>query len=172
MIEKVRLGGECTNSGCVPSKALIRTSRMAREIRSAGRYGLEIRAGVEMGTERVMAHVRSVVQKVYGGHGPEVFQRLGIAVLFGAPVFTDNHRIELNGRSISAKQFVIATGSSPAVPSIEGIETIPYLTNQNIFESKKADIFQSLWQRCCANELVWFWIGMHDEYQRMIKEQG
>jgi pyruvate/2-oxoglutarate dehydrogenase complex dihydrolipoamide dehydrogenase (E3) component len=137
MIEKDRLGGECTNSGCVPSKALIRTSRMAREIRSAGRYGLEIRAGVELGTERVMAHVRSVVQKVYAGHGPEVFQRLGIAVLFGAPVFTDNHRIELNGRSISAKKFVIATGSSPAIPSIEGIETIPYLTNQNIFALEK-----------------------------------
>ena len=137
MIEKDKLGGECTLNGCIPSKALIKTSRIAHQIINAGRYGLTIHSPLDMNTDHVMAHVRSVVQKVYDGHRPETFQSLGIDVLFGAPTFTDNHQIQLNGKRISANKFIISTGSSPHIPAIEGIDTISFLTNQNIFDLER-----------------------------------
>ena len=137
MIEKDKLGGECTLNGCVPSKALIHTSQVADEIRNARRYGLAIDPCIVAGTDTVMAHVRSVVQKVYDSHPAEGFQRLGIDVLFGAPKFLDDHQIELNGKQLSAKNFIISTGSSPLIPPIEGIDTIPFLTNKTIFNLEK-----------------------------------
>ena len=137
MIEKDKLGGECTLNGCIPSKALIKTSRIAHQIINAGRYGLAIHPPLDINTDHVMAHVRSAVQQVYDGHRPEAFQKLGIDVLFGAPTFIDNHQIQLNGKRISAKKFIISTGSSPHIPSIEGIDTIPFFTNQNIFNIER-----------------------------------
>ncbi len=137
MIEKDKLGGECTLNGCVPSKALINTSRIARKLIDARRYGLRINSHIQINTDHVMEHVRSVVQRVYDGHRPEVFQKLGIDVLFGAPAFIDNHQIQLNGKRISAKKMIISTGSSPLIPSIEGIDTVPVYTNQNIFNMER-----------------------------------
>jgi pyruvate/2-oxoglutarate dehydrogenase complex dihydrolipoamide dehydrogenase (E3) component len=133
LIEKDRLGGECTLNGCVPSKTLIHTSQVAHEIRNATRYGLAINSPLQINTDHVMAHVRSAVQKVYDGHPKEAFQKLGIDVLFGAPRFIDNHRIELNGKGLSSKHFIISTGSSPQIPAIEGIDKVPFLTNQTVF---------------------------------------
>lgn len=137
MIEKDKLGGECTLNGCIPSKALIKTSRVAHTIINARRYGLAINSPVDINTDHVMAHVRSVVQQVYDDHRPEAFQRLGVDVLFGAPTFIDNHQILLNGKKISANKMIISTGSSPLIPSIEGIDTIPVFTNQNIFNMER-----------------------------------
>ncbi|MBI5407634.1 MAG: FAD-dependent oxidoreductase [Nitrospirae bacterium] len=133
MIEKDKLGGECTLYGCIPSKTLIRTSQLAREIRNSKRYGLAMEPPPKINTEGVLPHVRSVVQKVYDSHLPAAFQKLGITVLFGPPRFVDNHQIELNGKRLSAKRFIISTGSSPLIPPIEGLNTIPYLTNETIF---------------------------------------
>lgn len=137
MIEKDKLGGECTLYGCVPSKTLIRTSQLAGEIRNSKRYGLAIEPHPHINTDGVMPHVRSAVQKVYDSHLPDAFQKLGIDILFGPPRFIDNHQVELNGKRFSAKRFIIATGSSPLIPPIEGLNTIPYLTNETIFSLKK-----------------------------------
>lgn len=137
MIEKDKLGGECTLYGCIPSKTLIRTSQLAREIRNLNRYGLALEPPPHINTNGVMPHVRSVVQKVYDSHLPDAFQKLGIDVLFGPPRFVDNHQIELNGKRLSARRFIISTGSSPLIPPIEGLNTIPYLTNETIFSLEK-----------------------------------
>lgn len=137
MIEKDKLGGECTLYGCIPSKTLIRSGQLAREIRDSKRYGLAIEPRPHINTDGVMPHVRSAVQKVYDSHLPDAFQKLGIDVLFGPPRFVDNHQIELNGKRLSAKRFIIATGSSPLIPPIEGLDTIPYLTNETIFNLEK-----------------------------------
>jgi len=137
MIEKDKLGGECTLYGCIPSKTLIRTSQLAREIRNSKRYGLAIEPHPHINTDCVMPHVRSVVQKVYDSHLPDAFQKLGIDVLFGPPRFVDNHQVELNGKRLSARRFIIATGSSPLIPPIEGLKTIPYLTNETIFSLER-----------------------------------
>ncbi|HWR73081.1 MAG TPA: NAD(P)/FAD-dependent oxidoreductase, partial [Nitrospirota bacterium] len=85
-------------------------------------------------TRNVMQYVRSAVKKVYDSHPASVFEKLGITVLFGSPRFLDNHHIELNGRTISSNKFMICTGSSALVPPIEGLSSVPFYTNENIFD--------------------------------------
>ncbi len=134
MIEKNQLGGECTLSGCIPSKALIKAGRAAWQAKNLKNYGLFTSDDLVINTDNVMTHIRSVVAEVYNSHQALIFKQLGIEVLFGNPHFIDNHTIELGGRSLSAKAFIISTGSSAFIPSIEGIDTVPYLTNQTFFE--------------------------------------
>jgi len=134
MIERKRLGGECTNHVCIPSKALIYASSVAYHTNNLGKYGLHARAPLNIDAGHVMAHVRSIVQKVYDGHKPEVFRGLGIDVLFGTPRFIDNHSVYIDGKTLSSKAAIIATGSSPLIPPIEGIASVPYVTNETIFD--------------------------------------
>jgi pyruvate/2-oxoglutarate dehydrogenase complex dihydrolipoamide dehydrogenase (E3) component len=138
MIEKNRLGGECTLYGCVPSKTLIRSSAVMFHARNLGRYGLYAKAEQDIGTDNVMEHVRSVVRTVTAGHPAESFEKQGITVIFDAVHFINNHHIALSsGKKLSAKSFILATGSSSLIPSVEGINTVPYLTNETIFEIGK-----------------------------------
>ncbi len=134
MIEKNKLGGECTLSGCIPSKALIKSGIIACQARALKKYGLFTNNDIAINADNVMRHVRSVIEKEYDSHQPRMFKHLGIDVLFGNPHFMNNHTIELEGRSLSAKSFIISTGSSALIPPIEGIDTVPYLTNETFFE--------------------------------------
>lgn len=136
LIEKRALGGECTRYGCVPSKTLIKSANLYHYAKEAGRMnmGFTAQSDALFDPTHVMAHVRDVVSGVYEGERPEVFQSKGIDVLIGSPLFKDNHHIEINGKTLSAKSFVICTGSSAFIPPIEGIHTIPYLTNESIFD--------------------------------------
>ncbi|RMG65178.1 MAG: mercuric reductase [Calditrichaeota bacterium] len=133
IVEKNKLGGDCTWYGCVPSKALIRAAEVAHLTRNASQFGLSLNGGGRVCAKRVMKHVREVVQAVYDGHRPEHLQAKGIDVIFGSPRFVNNEQIEVDGRTISARRFVIATGSSPLVPPIDGIDQVPYLTNETLF---------------------------------------
>ncbi len=133
IIEKKKLGGECTLSGCIPSKAFIKSGIIARQSTHLKNYGLSAKDDIVINADDVMRHVRSVIEKVYEGHQPSMFRELGIDVLFGNPHFMDNHTIELEGRRLSAKSFIISTGSSAFIPPIEGIDTVPYLTNETFF---------------------------------------
>jgi pyruvate/2-oxoglutarate dehydrogenase complex dihydrolipoamide dehydrogenase (E3) component len=139
IIEQGKLGGECTNYGCVPSKALIKAANVYHRMVSldAPDYGLSAKSRAEIDRSRVMEHVREVVRKVYEGHLPGVFEKLGIDVIFGSPAFVDDHHIEVTGRKLSAGSFLICTGSSAFVPPIDGMDKVPYLTNQNIFDLEK-----------------------------------
>ncbi|MHB8844345.1 MAG: dihydrolipoyl dehydrogenase family protein [Nitrospirota bacterium] len=133
MIERALLGGECTNRGCVPSKALIKAAAAAYQARHLREYGLD--AGpLTISTKNVMHYVRGAVKKVYDSHPAAAFEKLGIDVLFGDPVFLDSHRVSLNGRVLSADKFMIATGSSAFIPPIEGLSSVPYLSNENLFD--------------------------------------
>lgn len=133
LVEKDKLGGECTWTGCVPSKAIIKSAAVAYTANHLSKFGLTPRETVAFDTTQVMDHVRGVVEKVYRTHTPDTLTKLGIDVLFGEPVFIDNHHIGLEKRTISAHKFVLATGSVPFVPPIEGLDTVDYLTNQNLF---------------------------------------
>lgn len=133
LIERKKLGGDCTLAGCVPSKAFIKTSGIAHLTRHLNDYGLSARNGIHLDTGNVMRHVHSVIDKVYEGHKPETFLKIGIDVLFGSPHFIDSHTIELAGKSLSAKSFIISTGSSAFIPPIEGLDAVPYLTNETFF---------------------------------------
>ena len=134
LIEKRKLGGDCTWFGCIPSKTLIKSANIAHQMTRLREFGLEPRGPVELNAANVMAHVRAVVQADADGHPPERFEAEGINVLFGAPEFLDNHSIWVGERRISSKRFVICTGSHPFVPSIEGLQDVGYLTNETIFD--------------------------------------
>ncbi len=136
LIEKKALGGECTRYGCVPSKALIKAANLYHYAKEAGRMNMGFTAQSEaiFDPAHVMAHVRAVVNQVYEGERPEVFEAKGIDVIIGSPRFQDNHRITINGKVLSAKSFVLCTGSSAFIPPIEGIHTVPFLTNESIFD--------------------------------------
>lgn len=133
VIEKGKLGGECTNFGCVPSKSLIRAAKAVHELNHLDTLGLRTGVPIAINTDGVMRHVRSIVEKVYNTHLPESFKTLGIDLSFGDPQFTDNHTVVMNGKAITANKIIIATGSSPLVPAIEGIDNTPYLTNNTVF---------------------------------------
>jgi len=137
LIEKSpRLGGDCLHCGCVPSKTLIRTAgiwALARRSREFGLPGLEL-PPVDLGT--AMDRVAAVIAKIQEHDSPERFRRLGAEVRFGLPRFVDDHRIEIDGRQVSARAWVIATGSHPALPPVEGLDTVPYWTNETVFTQR------------------------------------
>ena len=134
MIEKNKLGGDCTWYGCVPSKALLKSSQVVSLLRRINEFGITPKQGMEFDTTNVMSHVREIVQKVSTHHPAQLFEERGIKVIFAAPRFISNRILELNGSKISSKRFIICTGSHPSVPAIEGLKDISYLTNENIFD--------------------------------------
>jgi pyruvate/2-oxoglutarate dehydrogenase complex dihydrolipoamide dehydrogenase (E3) component len=134
LIEKEKnLGGDCLHFGCVPSKTLIRTANVYHMMKNAERFGLP---SVEMKTvdyRDVAKRIQSVIDTIQKHDSVERFCSLGAKVEFGDPVFIDEHSVRLNGKPVSAKNWVIATGSSPEVPQLEGIEKTQYITNKEIF---------------------------------------
>lgn len=137
LIEKNKLGGECTWTGCVPSKTLIKTAQVAYQAQQLNTYGLKSSNAIDLDTSKVMAHIQEQIRNVYQTHTPEVLKQQGINVLFGSPAFLDNHHIQLGDQTISANKFVIATGSRPFVPPIDGMNSVKYLTNETIFNLER-----------------------------------
>ncbi|MCH7556377.1 MAG: FAD-dependent oxidoreductase [Planctomycetes bacterium] len=137
LVEKRKLGGDCTWFGCIPSKTLIKSAYMAHQMTRLEEFGLKPDSAVELNSDNVMAHVRAIVQADADSHPPESFEAEGINILFGTLKFLDSHRIKLAEREISSDKFVICTGSHPFVPPIEGIDQVPYLTNETIFDLVK-----------------------------------
>jgi len=132
LIEKHRLGGDCLWYGCVPSKSLVKSARIAHQMRHADRWALppcEPRVSIA----QVMERVAGVIRGIEPNDSPERFRSLGVEVIFGSGRFTGRDAFEVDGRRITAKTFVIATGSRPAVPPIPGIGEVPYLTNESVF---------------------------------------
>ncbi|MBM3547755.1 MAG: dihydrolipoamide dehydrogenase [Alphaproteobacteria bacterium] len=133
LIEKGRMGGDCLNTGCVPSKALIKAARVADAVRRAGRFGVN---GHEPAID--LAALRQHVQGAIAGIAPhdseERFERLGCIVIKAEARFLDRDRVEAGDSIVRAKRFVVATGSKPAVPKIPGLAEIPYLTNESVFD--------------------------------------
>ena len=136
LVEKHKLGGDCLWYGCVPSKTLIKSARIAFEMRNAQRWALTP-SDPQPSLARVMERVREVIAGIEPFDSPERFRGLGVDVIFGEGCFTSPDAFEVNGRRLTAKTFVIATGSRPAVPPIPGIETVPYLTNETVFDLRE-----------------------------------
>lgn len=133
LVEKNKLGGDCLYHGCVPSKTLLHTARVAQMQRRACDVGLKSQEPtVDM--TAVMRRVRQVIQTLEPHDSPERFRALGVEVIFGAGRFSDRTHFQVNGRALTARHFVLATGSSPALPDLKGLSQVPYFTNQNIFD--------------------------------------
>ncbi|MBN1545226.1 MAG: FAD-dependent oxidoreductase [Syntrophaceae bacterium] len=137
LIEKsTRLGGDCLHYGCVPSKTLIRTAEvwnLARRSRQFGLPDLDL-PPVDLGA--VMDRVQGVIETIQHHDSPEHFCALGAEVRFGKAAFVDDHVVELEGKRISAKNWIIATGSSPVVPPIDGLAAVPFWTNETVFSQR------------------------------------
>ncbi len=133
LIERNRLGGDCTWTGCVPSKALLRAAKAAHGVREAEKFGIDVPAPtVDMA--RVRAHVMRAVGAVYEGERPEVLREEGIDVVLAPARFTGPHTIEAGDRTLTARRFVVCTGAHPSIPPVPGLEEVPYLTHETIFE--------------------------------------
>ncbi len=133
LIERGKMGGDCLNYGCVPSKALLAAAKRAHALENAERFGVKVqRAKVEFLDAH--AHVESVIRAIAPNDSKERFTGLGVHVISGAAKFKDRRTVVVGDTEICARRFVIATGSSPSVPPIPGLRESPYLTNETIFE--------------------------------------
>ena len=134
LIEKEKaLGGDCLHYGCVPSKTLIRTAQIYHAMKNAGAYGLPKVHVPPVDYSEIRKRIQSVIATIQKHDSEERFCSLGARVEFGSPVFRDEHAVQLNGNTYSAKNWVIASGSSPAVPPVPGLDKTPHITNKEIF---------------------------------------
>jgi pyruvate/2-oxoglutarate dehydrogenase complex dihydrolipoamide dehydrogenase (E3) component len=136
LIERGRLGGDCLWHGSVPSKTLRKSARVAYMMRHADRFALAP-ADPRPDLARVMEHVAEVVAGLAMQDSPERFRGLGVDVVHGSGRFVSPTAFEVDGRTIVAKHFVLATGSRPAIPPIAGLKYVPYLTNQTVFDLRE-----------------------------------
>ncbi|MDH3346592.1 MAG: FAD-dependent oxidoreductase [Desulfobulbaceae bacterium] len=138
LIEKEEaLGGDCLHYGCVPSKTLIKSAHVYHLMKNGPQFGLPALTPPPVDFKNVASRIKTVINIIQKHDSVERFCKLGAMVQFGDPVFRDEHSINLDDKSISARTWVIATGSSPAVPIVEGLESTPYLTNRDIFYLNK-----------------------------------
>ena len=133
LIERRKMGGDCLNYGCVPSKALIASARRAQEVRDAERYGLRC-AGVEVDFSSVIHRVRERRARIEPHDSRERFESLGVHVYLGKARFRSAREVEVDGRVLRARHVVIATGTRPHVPRIPGIDEVPFFTNETLFD--------------------------------------
>ena len=137
LIEKSdRLGGDCLHYGCVPSKTLIRTAGVWSLARRSHEFGLPALFMPPVDLASVMNRVKEVIARIQHHDSVERFCGLGAEVRFGRPVFADDHVVTLDGKRIAAKNWIIATGSGPAVPPVEGLTSVPFWTNETIFSQE------------------------------------
>lgn len=133
LVEKHKMGGDCLNSGCVPSKALLAAAHAAQTVRSSGKFGVN---GHEPAVDflKVHDHVHGVIAAIAPHDAVERFEDLGVTVIQAAARFTGPREVEAGGTRIRAKRFVVATGSSAALPPVDGLADVPVLTNETIFD--------------------------------------
>ena len=136
LVEKHKMGGDCLNYGCVPSKTLLKSAKVAHLMRTAADYAIPPHAPVP-DIAQVMERVAGVIRGIEPNDSPERFRGLGVDVTFGDGHFVAPDCFEVNGRRLTARTFVIATGSRPGVPPIPGIDQVPYLTNETLFDLRE-----------------------------------
>jgi pyruvate/2-oxoglutarate dehydrogenase complex dihydrolipoamide dehydrogenase (E3) component len=133
LIEQGRMGGDCLNYGCVPSKSLIAAGRAAHTVRNAARFGV-YGHDPQIDFLRVHNHVKGVIAAIAPHDSQDRFERLGVNVIRARARFVGAQEVEAEGRLIQARRIVVATGSAPAVPRIPGLAEVRHLTNETIFE--------------------------------------
>ncbi len=138
LIEKEEvLGGDCLHFGCVPSKTLIKSAKVYHLLKNTEKYGLPPATSGPVDFADVAARIASVVAQIQAHDSHERFTALGVTVLTGIPRFVDEHMVSCDNKKITAGKWLIATGSSPVIPPLPGLETVSYLTNREIFSLKR-----------------------------------
>ncbi|MES9913017.1 MAG: FAD-dependent oxidoreductase [Candidatus Sedimenticola sp. 4PFRAG1] len=136
LIEKHKMGGDCLNTGCVPSKALIRSARFLAQTKRAKEFGFK-GASAEFDFADVMERVSSVVKQVEPHDSVERYTGLGVEVIEGEAKITSPYSVTVNGQEFTTRNIVVATGARPFVPPIEGIDQIDYLTSDNLWQLRE-----------------------------------
>lgn len=145
LIEKNLLGGDCLYTGCVPSKTLIKSAKFAHQLREAEKYGFQNQEPkfLKDSFASITNRVQNVIEIIEEHDAPEVFEKMGVEVVFGSPRFLCKNEIEVSlknsneKRVIKAKRFCISTGSRPFVPPIEGLKDAGFITNEEVFHLKE-----------------------------------
>jgi pyruvate/2-oxoglutarate dehydrogenase complex dihydrolipoamide dehydrogenase (E3) component len=135
LVEGHRMGGDCLNYGCVPSKALIAAAKAAQTHRSSGSLGVSGHEP-EIDYAAVMDHVRRTIDSIAPNDSVERFEAMGVRVIQAHGHFTGPSEVTAGDTVITARRFIIATGSSPAVPPVPGLDTVPYLTNETLWDNR------------------------------------
>ncbi|CAN5146777.1 hypothetical protein BH20ACI2_BH20ACI2_04780 [soil metagenome] len=145
LIEKNLLGGDCLYTGCVPSKTLIKSAKFAHLAREAEKFGFQKLDPKFLGDTfaSITDRVQDVIEIIEDHDAPEVFEEMGVEVVFGTPRFLNPHEIEVSlkntgeKRTIKAKRFCISTGSRPFTPPIDGLRDVGFITNEEVFKLKE-----------------------------------
>ena len=143
LISESKLGGDCTWQGCVPSKSLLKAAKVAHEMRSAAKYGLTA-SNVTHEWPRIIGRVHAIREHVYEeADAPPNMEKLGVAVIAAQARFVNRNSVEITSpetagrRVVTSRYFIIATGSKPKIPEIAGMDRVPLLTNESLFELKE-----------------------------------
>ncbi len=136
LIDKGPIGGDCTWSGCVPSKSLIKAATVAHHVRTAARFGIEV-SEPTIDFAKVRSYLRGTIEQIYEPTKPENLEKKGMDVLIGPASFVDPHTLHVGERSIRARKFLINTGAEPRLPELPGLTSTPYMTYQQIFENDR-----------------------------------
>ncbi|MEC9243753.1 MAG: FAD-dependent oxidoreductase [Pseudomonadota bacterium] len=136
LVERGKMGGDCLNYGCVPSKALIAAGKQAHLMQGGAAFGIAP-AEAEVNFRQVMKHVEATIAAIAPNDSVERFTALGVQVIQEEARFKDGRTVIAGDYEIRPRRFVIATGSSPLVPPIQGVEDVPYLTNETVFSQSR-----------------------------------
>jgi len=132
VVEKHRVGGDCTWSGCVPSKTLLKAAKVAHHMRTAALYGVTpVEPQVDL--KAVMAHVHHIIAETYEEETPDVLRSSGIDVFLGEARFLDPHTIAVGDTRLQAHNILLSTGAHPFVPPVEGLDSVDYLTYETVW---------------------------------------
>lgn len=136
LVERGPMGGDCLNTGCVPSKALIRAAHAGHHIKQAAHFGWQS-APAKVDFTKVHDYIHSVIASIAPHDSVERFEKLGVRVLQEEGRFVDTRTLETETFLIRPTRFIIATGSRPLIPDIDGLDTVPFITNETLFHLKE-----------------------------------
>lgn len=137
LVEKERLGGDCTWTGCVPSKALLHVAQLMHQARQSQAFRTDTASALTVNMKAVRRYLQGVIEDIYRHETPRQVEAQGVEVLFGAARFIDSHTVSVNGKLVKAKNFLIATGARPSLPSIDGLSGVPFHTYETIFDNEQ-----------------------------------
>lgn len=133
LIEQHQMGGDCLNTGCVPSKALLRTAKVAHEIREGARFGVHS-GEPEIDFNAMMAHIRGAIARIEPHDSRARYTELGVDCIAGTARLHSPWQVAVNGRLISTRSIIIATGAQPRVPELPGLSEVPYFTSDTLWD--------------------------------------
>jgi len=136
IIEKQKMGGDCLYTGCIPSKALIRTASVISEINRHKEFGLKS-ASVDFDFAEVMERVQRVIKKVEPHDSPERYSSLGVDCIQGTAKILSPNEVEVGGKKLTTKNIIVATGAGPFVPELKGLQEAGFLHTENLWDIRK-----------------------------------